>query len=471
MYLDYFGLKAAPFSIAPDPRYLFMSERHKEALAHLLYGVTGQGGFVLLTGEVGTGKTTVCRCFLEQIPDKTEIAFIVNPKLTARELLAAVCDEFKVEITSNPQSGWLSVKEYTDALNQYLLREYERGHHTVLIIDEAQNLSIDVLEQLRLLTNLETSEKKLLQIILLGQPELLTLLAKPELRQLSQRVTARYHLSALSKAETAQYLAFRLSVAGMSRANFTPSATAKVYKLSQGIPRLINLIADRAMLGAYAADSPVVEAVYIKAAAKEVLGQQEPGPVTAHTHSTRFTWLSAVLSGAAGGLMLLLFAVVFKLGITQEAREAKSAAYIANNQRDREGKTSETKPAPISEVLLSGNQSFDQFNLSWLALGRSEAYQSLFKQWNLDWQEDSSPCDYALNSGLDCLEHQGNWRSLRQLNRPAILTLYDTEGGVKYLPVVGVSDQAVTVAMGDQELVFSRDQIDRHWLGEFTLIW
>ncbi|MCG8613933.1 MAG: hypothetical protein MI864_25765, partial [Pseudomonadales bacterium] len=164
---------------------------------------------------------------------------------------------------------------------------------------------------------------------------------------------------------------------------------------------------------------------------------------------------------------------------TQEAREAKSSsivaiqtsANVANEPRDREGKTSETNPAPVSEVLLSRHQTFDPFNLSWLALARSEAYRSVFKQWHLDWQEDNSPCDFALNSGLDCLEHKGNWRSLRQLNRPAILTLYDTDGAIKYLPVVGVSDQAVTVAMGDQELIFSRDQIDRHWLGEFKLIW
>ena len=154
MYRDYFGLKELPFSIAPDPRYLYMSERHKEALAHLLYGVSGQGGFVVLTGEVGTGKTTICRCFLQQVPDNTDVAFIVNPKLSARELLANICDEFGIE---HPIGA--SIKVYNDLISHYLLNAHSSGRHTVLVIDEAQNLRIDVLEQLRLLTNLETSEK------------------------------------------------------------------------------------------------------------------------------------------------------------------------------------------------------------------------------------------------------------------------------------------------------------------------
>ena len=197
MYTNYFNLKQPPFSIAPDPRYLFMSERHREALAHLLYGIGSGGGFVLLTGEIGAGKTTVCRCFIEQVPDNCRLAYIFNPKLSVEELLLTICDEFRIALPP-ASSGALGVKGYVDAINGYLLDSHAQGNNNVLVIDEAQNLSPQVLEQLRLLTNLETSERKLLQIILIGQPELRTMLAQPELEQLAQRVIARYHLGPLS---------------------------------------------------------------------------------------------------------------------------------------------------------------------------------------------------------------------------------------------------------------------------------
>src|SRR5471032_2980519 len=213
MYTHYFQLKQSPFSIAPDPRYLFMSERHREALAHLLYGVGSGGGFVLLTGEIGAGKTTVCRCFMEQIPENCKLAYIFNPKLSVEELLLSICDEFGIALAP-AGAGAVSVKTYVDAINAYLLASHAQAKNNVLIIDEAQNLSAEVLEQLRLLTNLETSERKLLQIILIGQPELRTMLARPELEQLAQRVIARYHLGSLTPAETGAYIAHRLAVAG-----------------------------------------------------------------------------------------------------------------------------------------------------------------------------------------------------------------------------------------------------------------
>src|SRR3954469_14483901 len=252
MYAKFFGLRQEPFSIAPDPRYLFMSERHREALAHLLYGVGGGGGFVLLSGEIGAGKTTVCRCFLEQIPKRCNVAYIFNPKLTVMELLKTVCDEFHIP-TPGADGPAPTVKTYVDALNGYLLRTHAVGQNNVLIIDEAQMLSADVLEQLRLLTNLETSERKLLQIILIGQPELRTLLARPDLEQLAQRVIARFHLKALSEVETTQYIQHRLSVSGMTRSMpFDPPALQRIHELTRGVPRRINLLCDRVMLGAYA---------------------------------------------------------------------------------------------------------------------------------------------------------------------------------------------------------------------------
>ena len=247
MYIDYFALKELPFSIAPNPQYLYMSGQHQEALAHLLFGIQSEvGGFILLTGEVGTGKTTLCRCLLEQIPMDVETAFVLNPKVSAIELLQTISDEFGFA-----GGGSQSLKSLTDALNLYLLKEHRAGKRAVLIIDEAQNLSREVLEQLRLLTNLETNERKLLQIILLGQPELGETLNKRSLRQFSQRITARYHLEALKSNETRDYIAHRLKVVGGDSNLFDTKASHRIHQLTGGVPRLINLICDRSMLGTY----------------------------------------------------------------------------------------------------------------------------------------------------------------------------------------------------------------------------
>ena len=272
MYSQFFGLRHEPFSIAPDPHYLFMSERHREALAHLLYGLRGGGGFVLLTGAIGAGKTTVCRCFLEQIPADCNVGYIFNPKLTVPELLQTVCEEFHIPL---PESGLRdSVKSHVDAINAHLLASHAQGRNNVLIIDEAQNLSADVLEQLRLLTNLETHERKLLQIILIGQPELREMLARPELEQLAQRVIARFHLEALSIDETAQYVQHRLQVAGLRGAMpFDARACRRIHALTRGVPRRINLLCDRALLGAYAQGQAQVGGKTLDKAALEVFGE------------------------------------------------------------------------------------------------------------------------------------------------------------------------------------------------------
>ena len=270
MYKEHFGLKETPFSIAPDPRYLFLSEGHREALAHLEYGMRGGGGgFVLLTGEVGTGKTTVCRCLLEKIPDDSEVAFILNPRVTAEELLATVCDEFGIRYPE----GNRSIKVFVDRINEFLLDASARGRKTVLIIEEAQNLGFDVLEQLRLLTNLETNQAKLLQIIMIGQPELRDMVARPELRQLAQRITARYHLGPLTREEVSSYVAHRLSVAGGHARLFPSSTIPKIFGLTGGVPRLINVVCDRALLGAYVEGKDAVDRSTLTNASLEVLGE------------------------------------------------------------------------------------------------------------------------------------------------------------------------------------------------------
>ena len=295
MYKQFFQLRHAPFSIAPDPHYLFMSERHREALAHLLFGVDAGGGFVLLTGEIGAGKTTVCRCFLEQVPPNCNVAYIFNPRLTAVELLRTICEEFRLPAPA-PDS---SVKDLVDMLNAHLLAAHAAGRNNVLIIDEAQNLSLSVLEQLRLLTNLETSERKLLQIILIGQPELRDMLARPELEQLAQRVIARYHLDALSARETGAYVSHRLAVAGLlGTTPFPPRLTRLIHQITRGVPRRINLLCDRALLGAYALGVRQVDRKILRAAAAEVFGAE------AGARPYRPYAIAGVLALLAGGALL-----------------------------------------------------------------------------------------------------------------------------------------------------------------------
>ncbi|MEN9890114.1 MAG: hypothetical protein RLY78_409 [Pseudomonadota bacterium] len=274
MYEAHFRLQRPPFSIAPDPRALYLSEPHREALAHLGWGLRGgSGGIVLLTGEIGAGKTTLCRCLLEQAPARCRIAYIYNPRLSVRELLQAVCEEFGLQV----EAGGDGLKGPIDTLNRFLLDGHAAGQQAVLVIDEAQNLSIDLLEQLRLLTNLETSERKLLQIVLVGQPELRQMVARPELAQLAQRIVARCHLGALDERQTLAYVAHRMTVAGASGPlPFDAPALRLVHRLSAGLPRRINLLCDRALLGAWAHGRAVVDAEVVRRAAAEVIGDPAP---------------------------------------------------------------------------------------------------------------------------------------------------------------------------------------------------
>src|SRR5262245_15108712 len=270
MYASFFGLNEKPFSITPDPRYLFLSERHAEALAHLVYGVNEAGGFIQLTGEVGTGKTTVVRSLLAQAPKHAEIALILNPRMTPAEFLLAICEELGIHVEARSEN---SLKDLVDLLSFHLLKAHAEGKRIVLVVDEAQNLAPEVLEQVRLLTNLETETQKLLQIILIGQPELRELLNRTELRQLAQRITGRYHLDPLSREETAAYVRHRLRVAGATREVFSSSALREVSRLSGGVPRLINIICDRALLGAFTEDRHLVSGSVVRRAAGEVFGK------------------------------------------------------------------------------------------------------------------------------------------------------------------------------------------------------
>ncbi len=268
MYASFFGLSEVPFSIAPDPRYLYMSKRHREAMAHLVYGINEGGGFVQLTGEVGSGKTTLCRCLLMQLPENVDVALILNPLISEAELLATLCDEIGIEFPPDATATKL-----LKVLNQHLLANYAEGRRTVLVIDEAQLLTRSVLEQVRILTNLETTRQKLLQVILIGQPELSEILGREDLKQLSQRITARYHLEPLNLNDTREYVKYRLAVAGCERRVFSSMALRRVYQHSAGVPRLINVISDRALLGAYTRNEKNVSGAVVRKAAREVLGE------------------------------------------------------------------------------------------------------------------------------------------------------------------------------------------------------
>ncbi len=332
MYKDYFRLSHMPFSIAPDPRFLYMSARHREALAHLLYGVQGEGGIVLLTGEVGTGKTTLCRALLEQIDPQCDVAFILNPKMGVDELLAAICDEFHA--TQAPAGA--SVKRLVDAITAQLLRSNAAGRRAVLIIDEAQNLQPEVLEQLRLLTNLETSTRKLLQIILIGQPELQAMLRRRELRQVAQRIVARYHLSHLTRAEVAAYVTHRLAISGAQLPLLPSSLVGLLYRLSGGVPRLINLICDRALLGTYVRGMLQVTPRVLRIAAAEVCGVSAVQLAWSRIGGWPMLAAGACCAGAA--LAAVYVAGVLPDGLIAAAQDARtlsmrSAAGALDNAR------------------------------------------------------------------------------------------------------------------------------------------
>jgi len=313
MYQDYFGIKENPFSLTPDPRYLYMARGHQEALAHLLYGVKEGGGFVLLTGEVGTGKTSVCRCLLEQLPDEVQVALILNPRQSEVELLSNICDELGIDA---PPAD--SIKTLVDRLNQHLLSLHAEGRHAVLIIDEAQNLSPAVMEQVRLLTNLETEKRKLLQIIFIGQPELSDLLDRQDLRQLAQRISARFHLDPLSAAETRDYIAHRLAVGGIGHEIFTAGARAEIYKRSRGVPRLINSLCDRCLLAAYVQETRRIDRKIVRAAAVEVLGRRTK------TSPRRRTALPWAVAAAAVAVAIFALAVPRDFGDTKVVRSTAS---------------------------------------------------------------------------------------------------------------------------------------------------
>jgi len=456
MYTGFFGLHEKPFSITPDPRYLFMSARHGEALAHLVYGVTESGGFVQLTGEVGTGKTTLVRSLLlNRMPDNADVAVVLNPQITAQEFLLTICEELGVPVPEQKES----IKALTDALNHHLLSAHARGRRTILVVDEAQNLAPAVLEQVRLLTNLETAKQKLLQIILIGQPELRELLARNDLRQLAQRITGRYHLEPLTSDETAQYIEHRLRVAGALGEVIDRPGKKEVFRISAGVPRLINVICDRALLGAYSQESRTVTKRLIKRAAAEVSGELGGTPV----------WRRMAV---AAGLVTIAIIVASFWALTRdpapvvvESTPAEVAPTLTEEPATAEPE-SLPEAAPImptlsEELAMAGELTTTDF-----------AMASLFERWGLEYTRGSvSACAQAAAAGLACLYQRGSWNGLRQLNRPAVLTVIDPVGDAHEVVLTRIEGDNADLSIGGVEVTHTVDEINDLWFGEFMLLW
>jgi general secretion pathway protein A len=467
MYTSFFGLNEKPFAITPDPRYLFMSERHGEALAHLVYGVTESGGFIQLTGEVGTGKTTLVRTLLQnRLPDNADVAVVLNPRLSTLEFLETICEELGI---LQPEFKG-SIKALVDALNKQLLRAYAEGRRVILVVDEAQNLSRDVLEQVRLLTNLETSKQKLLQIILIGQPELRDLLSRDDLRQLAQRVTGRYHLEPLSKDETAQYIEHRLRVAGALGEIFDGGAKREIFRLTDGVPRLINVICDRALLGAYSRELRRVNRRLIRRAAAEIKGIPYAVP-----------WLRWALPAIAAVAVVTIGASVWSLLDEQAALEPPPPEPLVGRSQDEliaepvaetdDAETIEPKPEPELEPEPKLEPTLDeQLLLAEGLTGLDAAFTVLFELWGLEYSGGNG-CEQARNSGHACLINRGSWSSLRQLDRPAILALTDSRGDTHNVVLTALHGEHAELSIAGVSVTHPSMTVSDMWFGQYTLLW
>jgi general secretion pathway protein A len=464
VYAAHFGLTERPFSLAPDPRYLFLSQGHREALAHLVYGLQG-GGFVQLTGEVGTGKTTVCRALLDQLPPEVDVAMVFTPRLTAVELLAAVCQELHVDVPA----GTTSLKVLIDALSRTLLDAHARGRRTVVIIDEAQNLSMEVLEELRLLTNIETTRDKLLQVILIGQPELVEAMQRPELRQLAQRVTARYHLRPFRFAETRAYIAHRLEVAGQRETMFSPLALWMVHRRSGGVPRLVNNICDRALLGAFATGTRRVRSGIVRQAATEVLG---PG---LGRYALEATLAATVIAGILVGVTTLSPNALDYVSSWWAKRILPSAVAVAPTSAAITTAAPPTTAAPTRGPMAAAPASQPSLaaTLDARTRDRDVAFASLFGVWGEDYAtgRGEAGCDVARRAGLRCLVKMGTWKVLRRLDLPAMLTLTTETGDKHYATLTGLHDETATLEVGGQARTFPLSEIERLWDGAFVALW
>lgn len=457
MYASFFGLSEKPFAITPDPRYLFMSERHAEALAHLLYGITEACGFIQLTGEVGTGKTTIVRSLLERMPGHADVAVILNPQLTPLQFVLTICEELGIFVRDEDAN---SLKDLVDILNKRLLEAHAKGRRVVVIVDEAQNLSPETLEQVRLLTNLETASQKLLQIILIGQPELRDVLARVELRQLAQRITGRYHLAPLSREETRAYVNHRMRVAGCNVEVFSRAALREVHRLSNGVPRIINVICDRALLGAFTQETHHITPALIRSAAGEVYGRSFSPP-----------WAKPLAAISAVVGLLALGVGVWQLLDRDFERLAGQPVASASTIASPSG-APETVPAAAEPPEPQAIDIADVLKVHADETSTANAFTQLFALWGAAYDPaKGNACEQAERQGLQCVYQQGSWGQLRTLNRPAILTLIDDAGDAHQVVVSGLNEGNAKLSFAQHQPHVSVTSLSRYWYGDYLVLW
>ena len=451
VYLEHFHLREMPFSITPDPAYLYLSPRHQEALGHLLYGTGQYGGFVQLTGEVGTGKTTMIRALLTQKLAEVDVAMIHNPRQSEHEFVQSICDELSIAYEPNP-----TLKALVDALNRHLLASHAAGRRTVLIIDEAQNLAPDVLEQVRLLTNLETHKDKLLRIMLVGQPELGSLLARPDLRQLAQRITARYHLTPLDSRETGEYVQHRLRVAGGQMDLFDAQSLMEVYRHTRGVPRLINILCDRSLLAAYAGGAMRVNARMVRKAAAETAGNLKmQRPLTRFLVRTEKFWalLAAVLA----------LALFWNKAHEAELVPAPFAPAAAPTLAQSPSPAALPPPRVVNPQiaqLMSSTQPLP------VVMGR------LIGLWDphLRLSGDDNVCRELGQHKIECYRGHGSWSELAHLNHPALLTLSGS-GEQHTVLLRGLSSTQALLETASGTHNIRLPLLETLWAGDYLLLW
>lgn len=440
MYESFYGFREKPFNLTPDPKYLYLSGRHAEAFAHLEFGFKERGGFVVITGEVGMGKTTLTRYFLSQLEAGTATAMVLYPSVSASELLETVLNELHVPPPRNVEVG--ATKPYMDTFHGFLLDAKARGQRVVLVIDEAQGLQRDVLEQVRLISNLETDTEKLIQIVLIGQPELKDTLARKDLRQLAQRVTARYHLSPFDQPDTESYVKHRLTVAGgEGKASFTLQALRAVHRRSSGIPRLINLICDRALLAGYVGGTREIDRKMVERASSEVLSEGT------RAGARRWIAVAAVLGLALAALGIYRF--------------GPSNLFADRGRRDPMTLASTPTPSPAAHSVVSPPPAAFTSYLSGADRGTS-------------WSQSVAAVRAAWKSGAP-LRSLTMWTRLAQVRRlgvPAILELAPADGASTcFAPLVRIEGGSATLRLPSGDVRLPLDELERHWTGQATFLW
>lgn len=449
MYQEYFQFTEWPFSIVPNSRFLYQSRRHSEAIFQIKAGLGDGGGFAMLTGEVGTGKTTVSKAILATLNSNIQAGVILNPTFSDIELLEAICDEFGVEYPSSS-----TLKILSDSLYEFLLTNHAQGIQTLVVIDEAQHLSVQVLEQLRLLTNLETESQKLLKVLLIGQPELQQKLQMPQLRQLAQRMTGRYHLLPLNPDETKEYIKFRLEYAGGKTTLFDAASLKHIAHRTFGIPRLINLVCDASLKHAYAMGEVSPSLATVEVACEEVMSFQT-GTIPISSQS------SVELDKKMGWAIPVVFASLLSLAAYYTTPNL-IRPWIASYVQEQYPKTPLIQE--VTEVPKELRSELSQYG------SFESAMTSLYKVWGYKASMSDSLCIDNDDSKFFCQLSQGDIETLLNLNRPVVLSLLiDSEE--RFAVLYGLSDSRVKLLIGERVFSFDRQALNLIWHGDYHQIW